>query len=142
MSTIEKHNIPFLFQIIGNRQTTPNHISTAHTWESVTIIQSHRTLLISRSSVLDGVPRYSTYSSQTFWLIGGLNIAPEKTLDYLLAPPTLSPFLLLPATTSLQYPVNIQKKGFRDQVTKVTKGGNFLKIFFEIWDSWNMGPIF
>ena len=85
MSTIEKHNIPFLFQIIGNRQTTPNHISTAHTWESVTIIQSHRNLLMppgawglgrfgSRRGVLDGVPRYGTYSSQTFWVTGVASI--------------------------------------------------------------------
>ena len=88
MSTIEKHNIPFLFQIPGNRQTIPNHISTAHTWESVTIIQSHRTLLISCSGVLDGVPRYSTNSSQTFWIIGGLNIAPgeRRVHEYLISP--------------------------------------------------------
>jgi len=38
MSSIEKHNAPFLFQISGDCQTSPTHRRTTHTWESVTIV--------------------------------------------------------------------------------------------------------
>jgi len=38
MSAIEKNNIPFLFQTSGDRQTTPSHSRTTHTWESVIIV--------------------------------------------------------------------------------------------------------
>ncbi len=51
MSSVEKDNIPLLFQIFGNGQTTLAHRRTAHTRERVTIIQSHTNLLISRSSL-------------------------------------------------------------------------------------------
>ncbi len=48
MSSVEKDNIPLLVQIFGNRQASPADCKTADTWESVTITQSHRSLLISR----------------------------------------------------------------------------------------------
>ena len=48
MSSVEKDNIPLLFQIFGNGQTPTTNSRTADTWESVTITQSHRSLLISR----------------------------------------------------------------------------------------------
>ena len=48
MSSIEEDNIPSLFQISRNGQTPTTHSRTADTWESVTITQSHRSLLISK----------------------------------------------------------------------------------------------
>ena len=51
MSSVEKDNAPFLFQISGDCQTSPSHSRTTHARESVTIIQSHRYLLISRRSI-------------------------------------------------------------------------------------------
>jgi len=51
MSSVEKDNIPFLFQIFGDRYTPPAHSRAAHAWERVTIIQSHTNLHISRSSI-------------------------------------------------------------------------------------------
>ncbi len=48
MSSVEKDNIPLLFQIFGNGPTTLAHRRTAHTRERVTIIQSHTNLLIIR----------------------------------------------------------------------------------------------
>ena len=49
MSSVEKDGIPFVLQIFGDRQTSPAHSRTAHTWESVTVIQPHSDLLISGS---------------------------------------------------------------------------------------------
>ena len=51
MSSIEKDNAPFLFQISGDCQTSPSHRWTTHARESVTIIQSHKCLLIGRRSI-------------------------------------------------------------------------------------------
>ncbi len=51
MSSVEKDNIPLLFQIFGNGQAPTAHSKAAHTRERVTIFQSHTNLLISRSSI-------------------------------------------------------------------------------------------
>ncbi len=70
MSSIEKDNAPLLFQISGDCQTSPSHRWTTHARESVTIIQSHKCLLIGRRSIKSLITILIPYNSHDQGVFG------------------------------------------------------------------------